>query len=228
MELLVAWCARYEDIDSNRPCTIFVPQVKTTIGLAKASASSDGAWKFASSATDQNSHPALALLRSVRTEPSVEAKIGMLFRRRLQRSWKRQCPHRYAYLRQAVPVQFSTSNRYRKWFGASISFIIRSNVWLCSRWTSFLLEHRRMCRIVSSSIPSQHLHIADILTSKWFALASVYHCWVYCFEKCALVIELFPNFLALLTVISSSINSICSVVICNVNIISVVLVDNPR
>ena len=64
-----------------------------------------------------------------------------------------------------------------------------------------------MCRIISYLLPSQHLHVAGIPTSKQCVLASVYHCWVYCFEKCALAIELFPNFLALLAIISSSINS---------------------
>ena len=47
------------------------------------------------------------------------------------------------------------SNRCSRWFGASISLIRHSNVVLCSLWTSFLLEHRRMCRIVVSSLLSQ-------------------------------------------------------------------------
>ena len=69
----------------------FNPQVKTTIGLAGASSPSVGVWKFASSATDQNSQPALALSRSARTEPSLEANIGISSRRRLYRSLNHQC-----------------------------------------------------------------------------------------------------------------------------------------
>ena len=76
-----------------------------------------------------------------------------------------------------------TTNRCRRLFGASISLIICSNVLLYSRWTSFLLGHRRMCRIVSSSHPSQHRHVAVMLSSKQCALAFVYHCWVYCFKN---------------------------------------------
>ena len=101
-------------------------------------------------------------------------------------------------------------NRCSRCFGASISLICHTHICSCSVWTGFLLEHHRMCRIVSSSLSPQRLHIADTHSSNLFALSSVYHCWAYCFEKCALVIDPFPNFLALLAVISSSISVIQS------------------
>ena len=76
------------------------------------------------------------------------------------------------------------SKSFRRWFGASISLILHPNVSLCSRWTSLLLGHRRMWRIVLSSPPSQHRHLADMLSFNWCARAFVNHCWEYCFEMC--------------------------------------------
>ena len=96
------------------------------------------------------------------------------------------------------------SKRFRRWFGTSISLTICTDVSLCSRWASLLLGHRSMWRTVSTSPPSQHWHLAGMLSFNQCARAFVYQCCVYCFEKCALAIELLPNFLALFAVISSA------------------------
>ena len=64
-----------------------------------------------------------------------------------------------------------TSNRCSRWFGASISLICCSNIWSRSVWTSILLEHRRMCGIISSSLSSHSEYALLVFSHRIYLLS---------------------------------------------------------